>query len=133
MFSRFFGVAAVIAALALPVALSAQTSALTWTGLGLQAGTGGAVETWTIRLTLNADGSASIAYPSLNCGGSLTRLRSDGDLTEYRETLTYGLDKCVNLGTVGVLPRAGTLIWYWTGENTTSPGDVATAVLRRAP
>ena len=74
----------------------------------------------------------AIAYPSLNCGGNPTRLRSNGSLTEYRDTLTYGLDECVNLGTVGVLPRAGALIWYWTGENTTSPGDVATAVLHRA-
>jgi hypothetical protein len=131
MLKRLVEIAALIAAWALPVALSAQTPAVTWTGLGLQAGAAGAVETWTIRLTLNADGTVAIAYPSLNCGGVLTRLRSNGDLTEYRETLTYGLNNCVNLGTVGVLPRAGALIWYWTGENTTSPGIVATAVLRR--
>jgi hypothetical protein len=130
MLLRFFGIAAVIAVSALPVALSAQT-AITWTGLGLQADAGGASETWTIRLTLNADGSLAIDYPSLGCGGTLTRLRSNGDVTEYRETLTYGANKCVNNGTVGMLPRGAALIWYWTGENTAEPGDIATAVLRR--
>jgi hypothetical protein len=112
---------------------SAQEAVVgTWTGLGLQVFRDGRTTTWTIRMRINADGNGTIDYPSLSCGGTLTRLRSSGEITEYREQLNYGLEKCTNNGTVGILPRNNKLIWYWTGEATNNPDGADTAVLRRS-
>ncbi len=51
------------------------------------------------------EGSASIDYPSLGCGGTLTETSSDGTSAEYRESITYGRDVCTTAGDHGaVLP-----------------------------
>lgn len=87
-----------------------------WTGIGMQVTAAGKQEEWTIRLTLNRDGSGSIEYPSLACGGALTPLAQLGPLA-YRETITHG--NCVSGGTIRMRSAAaGKLIWGWTAEGT---------------
>jgi hypothetical protein len=102
-----------------------------WTGSGFQTMASGELSTWTINLTIDAQGNATaIDYPTLNCGGTLTYLRTVGDVREYRETLTYG-DRCTNNGTVGIRQKLGKLIWYWSGEGTANPNNIDVAVLTR--
>lgn len=103
-----------------------------WVGLGLQVNPDGKSDTWAIKMRIDANGSARIDYPSLQCGGTLIPVRTLADGAEYRERLTYGADKCVDGGTVGVHLRAGKLMWYWTGERTNFSEAAASAVLRRA-
>jgi len=64
-------------------------------------------------MTIGEDGG-SIQYPSLSCGGSLTRLSSDSTSAQYRETITYG--QCINGGTITARLFQGRLSWSWTGQ-----------------
>jgi hypothetical protein len=103
-----------------------------WTGTGFQTLQSGEISTWTISLTTDAKGNATaIDYPTLNCGGTLSYLRKVGDVREYRETLTYGIEKCTNSGTIGIRQKLGKLIWYWSGEGTANPTNIDVAVLTR--
>ncbi|MES1202981.1 MAG: hypothetical protein ABUS57_16205 [Pseudomonadota bacterium] len=105
-------------------AADAQTAPVgVWRGIGLQVDAGGKQSEWTIDLQIKADGSATIEYPSLKCGGTLARLPSGG----YRETITYG--NCVTGGTIGFVPMGGKLIWYWTTDEPGARDINATAVL----
>jgi hypothetical protein len=101
-----------------------------WTGNGFQVLSDGKITSWTISMRIDALGNAiSIDYPSLNCGGTLTYLRTVGDIREYRETLNYGIERCTNSGTVGFRQKLGKLIWYWSGEGTKNPTGIDVAVL----
>ena len=103
----------------------------TWEGTGLQEPSDGA-EAWPLRVVLNKDGDGAIAYPTLGCGGPLTRLRSIGNTVVYREVITYGADTCIAGGTITIVNGGqGKLFWYWTGEGTAEPEVSATAVLKR--
>ncbi len=104
-----------------------------WTGKGFQVLSDGKTTSWTINMRIDARGNAtSIDYPSLNCGGTLTYLRAIGDVREYRETLTYGKERCTNNGTVGFRLKLNKLIWYWSGEGTTNPTGIDVSVLNRS-
>lgn len=103
----------------------------TWEGTGLQTPSDG-TEAWPLRVVLNKDGDGAIAYPSLECGGALTRLRSIGNTVVYREVITYGADTCIAGGAITIVNGGqGKLFWYWTGEGTAEPEVSATAVLKR--
>jgi hypothetical protein len=108
-----------------------QAMAGTWEGLGVQAPVAGQ-ESWPVRITLDARGDGAIAYPTLECGGPLTRLRSIGNTVVYREVIAYGAERCMAGGTVTVVADRGKLFWYWTGEATEEPEVAAAAVLTRA-
>jgi hypothetical protein len=100
-------------------ARGAEVSAGVWTGTGFQTMSTGKISTWTINLTIDAKGNATVIdYPTLNCGGTLSYLRTVGDVREYRETLSYGAERCTNNGTIGIRQKLGKLIWYWSGEGT---------------
>lgn len=123
-----------LAALSLMFAAAAGAADATsvWTGTGAQVKANGQISQWTIALTLDARGNATqIEYPSLDCGGVLSLLRKAGEFREYRETITHGTERCTNNGTVGIRPKLGKLIWYWTGEGTLNPTGIDTAVLMR--
>lgn len=120
---------ALAAALAGMPALAQQPASGSWSGVGLEV-SGGQTQTYTVRVQLDA-GGGKIDYPTLPCGGTLTPLQAQGGVQEFREKLTYGLDKCVDGGTVGIVVKGDTLIWYWTGEGTNQPDSVVSAVLRR--
>jgi hypothetical protein len=99
-----------------------------WRGVGLQ---NNPDETWPIELTLESDGSGTISYPSLSCGGELSRERTRGGVTFYREHITRGVGRCVDGGLAGVYPHGGRLMWFWTAEDTEFPDMTASAVLER--
>ena len=124
---------AIVASLLAAPSAAQQTIVGSWSGSVLEMQADGQPQVYPIRMLIDANGTGTIEYPTLACGGRLTPLGTPGELREFRETLTYGIDKCVDNGTVGVLPRAGKLIWYWTGEETSQPDSVASAVLRPSP
>ncbi|HJQ55916.1 MAG TPA: hypothetical protein VJ890_03365 [Vineibacter sp.] len=101
-----------------------------WSGLGLEVSGNSETQIYPIDVRLDASGGGAIDYPDLGCGGSLTPLRTVGGVREFRETLSYGIDNCVDGGTVGLFPKDDRLIFYWTGEGTAQPDSVVSAVLR---
>jgi hypothetical protein len=101
----------------------------TWVGSGHQSPAGGAGADWSIAMTIN-DGSASIDYPSLGCGGSLAQISRDDASAEYRESIAYGQDKCIDGGTITVRFFRGNLSWTWVGQANGQPYN-AVAVLTR--
>ena len=60
-------------------------------------------------------GGATIDYPSLSCGGSLTLLSNSGTSAQFHEHTTYG--NCVDGGAISVDLVNGKLAWTWTGSN----------------
>jgi hypothetical protein len=101
-----------------------------WRGAGHQSPSpvGGATD-WSIVMTISASGG-SIQYPSLGCGGSLTQISRDAASAQYRETITFGNDVCINGGVVGVRYFRGRLSWTWLGQSDGHQVN-ATAVLTR--
>jgi hypothetical protein len=102
-----------------------------WTGTGFSVSSEDRTTSYTIALRIDTLGNATTDYPSLNCGSTLTYLRTVGDIREYRETLNYGLERCINNGTIGIRQKLGKLIWYWSGEGTKYPTGIDVAVLSR--
>jgi hypothetical protein len=87
----------------------------TWTGSGHQSPAGATGADWSISMTIG-DGGASIDYPSLGCGGSLTELFRDDTAAEYRESITYGREACIDGGSISVRFFRGNLSWTWVGQ-----------------
>lgn len=102
----------------------------TWEGMGVQVPSEDGAA-WPLRMTLNPRGDGVIAYPTLHCGGSLTRLRSIGNTVMYREVITFGAETCIEGGTITIVNGRSKLFWYWTGEGTAEPEVSAAAVLKR--
>jgi hypothetical protein len=134
---RIIAAAAAVAVLSLSAAgcgdahgASDQAVAGTWEGMGVQTPDSDAPR-WPLRVVLDVRGGGTIAYPTLQCGGTLTRLRSLGHTVVYREIITYGADTCIEGGTVTVVKGQDRLFWYWTGEGTAEPQVSAAAVLMR--
>jgi len=100
-----------------------------WVGNGHQSPAGAAGADWSIAMTVS-DSGASIDYPSLGCGGSLTQISIDDSSAEYRESITYGQDKCVDGGTITIRFFKGNLSWVWVGQADGQPYN-AVAVLTR--
>ncbi|MBZ9754031.1 hypothetical protein LB524_01925 [Mesorhizobium sp. ESP6-5] len=72
-----------------PCAVNAPAPSLTgtWVGSGHQSPAGDAGADWSITMTIRDDG-ASIDYPSLGCGGSLSPTSRDETSAEFHETIT---------------------------------------------
>jgi len=102
----------------------------TWEGTGIQS-PADQDPAWPMRIVLNAEGDGAVAYPTLNCGGPLTRVGPGRGGVVYREVITYGAEACITGGTVTLVPANGKLFWYWTGENSNDPEVNASAVLTR--
>ena len=101
----------------------------TWVGSGHQSPAGDAGADWSIAMTIG-DGSASIDYPSLGCGGSLSQTARDATSAEFHESITYGQDKCIDGGDITVRFFKGNLSWTWVGQADGQPYN-AVAVLTR--
>lgn len=112
-----------------PCAVNAPTLSGSWVGSGHQSPAGATGADWSIAMTIN-DSGASIDYPSLGCGGSLSQTSSDETSAEYHESITYGQDKCIDGGNVTVRFFKGNLSWTWTGQADGQPYN-AVAVLTR--
>jgi len=83
----------------------------------------------TFRMEMNLYGSnGNINYPSLNCGGNLQFVNSDGTSFWYRENLTYGEDRCIDGGMIEMRRHAlggdTNWDWRWTGGGTSARGVV---------
>lgn len=127
----FKGVSLALAAILLAApALAQPPQSGKWTGLGLEVNNDSETQIYPIEVRINQDGDGAIDYPDLACGGRLTTLRTVDGVREYRETLTYGTDNCVDGGTVSLWQRGDKVMFYWTGEGTTEPDAVVSAVLR---
>ncbi|MGE0740981.1 MAG: hypothetical protein AB7O98_06530 [Hyphomonadaceae bacterium] len=116
---------AALALLAAP-AHAQQSVAGDWSGVALQ---NQPEQTWTLELVLNADGAGTIAYPSLNCGGTVEPESRQGGVILLREHITYG--RCVNKGVIGIYMFSGRLMWFWVGDEFEYPNMSASAVLYR--
>ena len=101
----------------------------TWVGSGHQSPAGTTGADWSIAMTIS-DSGASIDYPSLSCGGSLAQISRDETSAEYRESITYGQDKCIDGGAITVRFFKGNLSWTWVGQADGQPYN-AVAVLTR--
>lgn len=127
-------IGACILALAIGGPSLAKDQAGEWGGMGFQRDDPGQpAESWTIHITVQADGHARIAYPSLGCSGTLTRIAGNDTRTEYRESITHGREHCVDGGIVGLVPRGARLFYYWVGEGSAEPDGVAVGFLERLP
>jgi len=129
---------AAAAALLLGVAPAGAADQLTgvWRGTGTQSPPGRDPE-WTIVMTIG-DQDGSIEYPSLGCGGTLTQLSRDGKSAEFRETITYGKDRCIDGGTITVSVVNGNLSWSYVGSShgtqfTANAKVIATLMSREPP
>ncbi len=113
-------------------AICAQTKARptswlngTWEGIGYQMDDG---STWTILLKVSR-GKYSIEYPSLQCGGQWHRLRLTNWVGQFRETISFGLEDCVNGGRVVIQRLNGRQAAYrfsYRGTNQVSASAILT-------
>jgi hypothetical protein len=101
----------------------------TWSGSGHQTPAGARASDYPIVMTLT-EGGGSIRYATLNCGGSLIELSRSATSAQYRESITYGADKCINGGTISVNLFRGQLSWTWIGQSGGKQINVV-AVLQR--
>lgn len=106
------------------------TMAGVWEGVGIQSPAED-TPSWPMRIVLDPRGDGAVTYPTLNCGGPLTRVGRRGEGVVYREAITTGAENCISGGTVTLIPANGKMFWYWTGENSDDPEVNASAVLVR--
>jgi hypothetical protein len=111
------GVVAAIAALAAASPPAGQAYVGTWTGTASRPGAG--TGTWPVVMELGPQ-VGSIRFPTLRCGGSLSRVRA-GSSPIFREVLEYGRERCVTGLRVRISAvTATTLSW----EEVTAGGEV---------
>ena len=98
--------------LALVSPVAAQTLDGAWSGTGLQRDQ--PPQMYPIEMTIQGN-SGVIEYPSLDCGGTLTRKPGELALEGYQqftEKITHG-SGCIDGGTIYVRMKRGRLIWFW--------------------
>jgi len=96
-------------------AVRAQELRGEWSGTVTQDPPGSQGATYPARMVLNGP-TGTMAYDSLHCGGTLTLINKRGNIYFYRETITWGRDKCIDNGTVAVEPNGNTVQWAWSGS-----------------
>ena len=92
----------------------AETMAGAWSGTGLERNVGHTPHIYPIEMTLQ-ENNGTIEYPSLKCGGTLTRKPGESAISGYDqfvENIDHG-SKCASGGTVYVKLEHGRLIWFW--------------------
>lgn len=71
-----------------------------WAGTGFQTDTP-EVSTWTISFYADLKNNAySISYPSLNCSGEWKLITGDAQKALFKETITDGLEYCMDGGKI---------------------------------
>jgi hypothetical protein len=81
-----------------------------WEGAGTQSDG----EHWSIRINSRPYGYF-IDYPSLVCGGRWTLIKSTESSRVFKETLTYGIEHCLNHGQITITPITDDKAGYaWT-------------------
>lgn len=77
-------------------------------------------------VTLQLDGSTgTVDYGSAGCSGTLTFIRKDGNTYWYRESISYGRDKCIDGGTMQLTLLGDAIIWYWSGNGSAASGTLS--------
>jgi len=66
-----------------------------WEGAGMQSDG----SHWSIRVNSRPNGYF-IDYPSLVCGGTWTLLKTTESSLVFKETLTYGIERCLDQGEI---------------------------------
>ena len=103
-----------------------------WCGVGEQTSADGTKSYWSANLTLDGAGGR-MDYPSLDCGGTLTFERADGNVRSYRERIEYGRDKCLDDGLVRVERQGTSVRWEWTGSGIEARALLTPNCLESAP
>jgi hypothetical protein len=104
----------------------------TWEGQGFQKNRSGPVVSWSIRLRILQNGNGNIEYPSLNCGGPLTRLPTTV-VAQYREHIDHGGGMCADNGIVEIQEDRNKLIYHWASEGITPQMTAVGELSRVAP
>src|SRR5215471_4642695 len=116
----------------IPLGTNAQSiPAGTWEGQGFQKNRSGPVVSWSIRLRFLQNGNGIVEYPSLNCGGTLTKLPTTV-IAQYREHIDHGRERCADNGVVEIQEDRDKLVYHWASEGIT-PQMTAVGELSRAP
>lgn len=93
-----------------------------WQGEGQQQGV-----SWTISINIQPN-EQLIEYPSLNCGGFLTLLQETEAQLLFKETITFGLENCVDQGFVELTDQSSNELvyrYYWPGNGGDQLGELA--------
>lgn len=106
----------------------------TWTGNAIQVGRAGG---YPLTITISAK-SAETDYPSLNCGGTLTKVGTKGDDSFFVETITRGgfdpaSSKGCLSGTVTLVKAGDQMIWGWIGTFGGKPVVAYSTLSKQAP
>jgi hypothetical protein len=84
-----------------------------WEGVGTQSDGGH----WSIRINSRPYGYF-IDYPPLVCGGRWTLIKSTASSRVFKETLTYGIEHCLNHGEITITPITDDKASYaWSRSN----------------
>ncbi|MBL8601062.1 MAG: hypothetical protein JNK72_03975 [Myxococcales bacterium] len=86
-----------------------------WQGEGQNAG-----PVWSIDMTVTAEEGATcgvIEYPSLGCGGLLTRCHREGDRVYFTEVYTHNPGTCAPAGRIEARCEGVDMFWRWRGED----------------
>ncbi len=94
-----------------------------WSGTVYQIGPGEKTSGYPAKMILNGD-SGSMDYHTLQCGGRLTFLNKKGNVYYFRESLTYGRNKCIDDGIVAVEPGENSVQWAWNGSGVSVSGQL---------
>jgi hypothetical protein len=102
---------------------NAQSLAGSWRGPVSQLSISSLAPTsfYPTAMTLDGIGKGTIDYPTLGCGGILSFIETSGLGFVYRERLRYGYKeehrRCIDGGTVIVIPQGNSLRWSWSGSD----------------
>jgi len=89
-------------------------------------GTQDSGSSWTIEIRVDADGSATIRYPSLGCGGQLALIGYvDGDVT-LSESITENRPRCTDGGIVRIAATVdvGNYRFFWDKDGRGAEGSL---------
>ncbi|MDD1609921.1 MAG: hypothetical protein LUO95_04775 [Methylococcaceae bacterium] len=93
-----------------------------WEGAGTQSDG----SHWSIRVNSRPNGYF-IDYPSLVCGGVWTLLKTTESSLVFKETLTYGIERCVDHGEIvinHVAPNKVSYAWSSAKSKITAAGNL---------
>jgi hypothetical protein len=93
-----------------------------WEGAGVQSDG----SHWSIRVNSRPNGYF-IDYPSLVCGGVWTLLKATESSLVFKETLTYGIERCVDHGEIiihKVAEDKASYAWSSKKSKLTAAGDL---------
>lgn len=98
----------------------------TWEGKGYQIDSD---ELWTMRLTVKGN-RYQIEYPSLNCEGRWRPIIINSGKARFRETITRGIEACIDKGNVTIERLSRTQIAFrYSNQGTREV--TASAILNR--